>query len=109
MRKINLPEGTLKLARAVAEAMPRGGTWLPSRWKPKFRRFSDYYRIGREQCCPMGFLPGSLHPTPGNSRDAGGKFSDRAVKRFGIWWDSLNSESKIRSALKGLWELRKPA
>ena len=88
--------------------MPRDA-WSPKFWEPLSHGPPSHYRIGREKCCPMSFLPGAIHLTPGSGRDAGGNFSDKEVECFGRWWDLLSYKVKLVSALRALAKLRKPA
>ena len=56
--------------------------------------------------CPMGLHPLATNSAPG-SRASFPVASNRAVRKFGTWWDSIERDDR-RAAVDAIWPRAKP-
>lgn len=112
MTEVRIPEGALAVARAVAEAMPENA-WHSECWHPKVVLskvdHKGVYRFSDAEICPMGFLPEALEAAPEKPCELSGAFTEAEVECFYRWWDHLDSEPLIESALRAIAKLRRSA
>ena len=51
-------------------------------------------------CCPMGFLPGAMTPTPIDQDGLKADLSAEAMETFAFWWDE---QTDAQAAVDAVW------